>query len=1282
MRKLLILPLLLLLLFAPAAQAGKPQLTLMIYMTGSNLESEYFAATSDIQEMISSRYNQQEVTVLIMTGGSEKWWTPGISAEHLSIHRLERAKLVLEKDYPLASMAAPNPLTALLEYGYTHHPAEKYALIIWDHGSGPVNGVCMDTLFSGDMLLPWELNAALAASPFGGDNKLEWIGFDACLMANAETAVLLAPYARYMIASQETEPGRGWNYQFLKGIETDATGADTGRRIIDLYYDTGMTHTPTNNITLSLIDLSRIPAVQEAADAFFHVLNMNLTAENFSSVSVRRQSARGVGRAANSESDYDLVDLTSLATHYAAFAPQEARALTQALADAVLYSRSNIDELAGLSVYHPFYNKASYLSRWRADYQHSALSGNYLRYLDTYANIWLGEQLTSWRRLQPVLTVQPGGQTISLQLTASQLANFASAELVVLYASENYGYGFIYREAVNPPDENGVLSITYRGQQLIQVDQDGNPLADGLSYFLLDDHIVLVGDLSRYNRGPIEHKTMFLHFRPREDGALEFLYMEELLDNGLLNARHNVNLDDWEYFDVLYNNRVPTANAEGDMLPFEQWDDSAWYQWRPLDLRSGLQLRFSSTQSGSSDLAALIHITDTQGNLHATPLVPLQHLQSVYVDVPDQLLLDDGRCSILLTGYEVVSSDLQPVIKLRVRVTNKMSEPLKLHLESMRLNRCVPTFSPQADAAHDGIAPGATQDVLFSVPLAALEQIRTAAVDELVLCGYTVGETWDTKQDFTTLPLTLDFDFSAVITLPEEPQILAGGEQDGVALELLALRTDSADMLLADMRITNRTGGDIQLSLRDYRINRFQGPHTASVIHLPASCSGFLTVRFANLLAPTAWNAAAFCEDLFSAMQLSSIHSLSTSWTLTAGDDERTLDFTFPLTPAFDYAQARYTPMDGPLDCISLYEDDSLSVQLAGFAAYRDNISIVLRYENRTAAERRVKWTHASANGVAENTILLSEVVLPANTIRLASLNITPDGLSADLPGGLTEIELGLNVFGEDGSVLMQDRYHIDVCSPPAENGCFYADQLQLEVLEHRAAAFGPILEPALLLPEQPQAHRVTLSARTSRQAASAEAHLILIQDDLFIPVVSGIPLQETAPGLWEAGYCGLYVGMAGEPTDNFWVVEDIQTDDAGETWTLGMMTSRPTDHEQYLQRRTTLRLSGGAAALTDLTSISMPEMYRQLYTYAGAYIPQRAQDGQLVRFGDMPQKEYALWTSGFSTASTPARFALLPVQDFPGQVYVLYSFTFPDGSGCSLEPVPYPQAGTSAGEP
>ena len=57
-----------------------------------------------------------------------------------------------------------------------------------------------------------ELEQALQNSPFNEQNKLSFIGFDACLMATVDVADTFSDMGKYLVASEELEPGNGWYY--------------------------------------------------------------------------------------------------------------------------------------------------------------------------------------------------------------------------------------------------------------------------------------------------------------------------------------------------------------------------------------------------------------------------------------------------------------------------------------------------------------------------------------------------------------------------------------------------------------------------------------------------------------------------------------------------------------------------------------------------------------------------------------------------------------------------------------------------------------------------------------------------------------------------------------------------------------------------------------------------------------------------------------------------------------------------------------------------------------
>ena len=71
---------------ARAAQSEK-KLTVILYMCGSNLESDNGAATADITEILRSRYNSEAVNVIAMLGGTRKWWG-GMDAQETAVYEI------------------------------------------------------------------------------------------------------------------------------------------------------------------------------------------------------------------------------------------------------------------------------------------------------------------------------------------------------------------------------------------------------------------------------------------------------------------------------------------------------------------------------------------------------------------------------------------------------------------------------------------------------------------------------------------------------------------------------------------------------------------------------------------------------------------------------------------------------------------------------------------------------------------------------------------------------------------------------------------------------------------------------------------------------------------------------------------------------------------------------------------------------------------------------------------------------------------------------------------
>ena len=194
--------LLILAVFSASADTAEPgrKLTLMVYLCGSNLESEYGSASADLREMMAAQADPQKVSVLVMAGGSSFWRT-GFDSRQTSILEIGKMNSRQVWSGEAQDMGDPETLAGFLRFGTERYPAEDYALILWNHGGGPLGGVCWDELFSMDSMTLSELTEALGEANL--PRKLSWIGFDACLMGSAEVASAVSPYAEYMIASQE-----------------------------------------------------------------------------------------------------------------------------------------------------------------------------------------------------------------------------------------------------------------------------------------------------------------------------------------------------------------------------------------------------------------------------------------------------------------------------------------------------------------------------------------------------------------------------------------------------------------------------------------------------------------------------------------------------------------------------------------------------------------------------------------------------------------------------------------------------------------------------------------------------------------------------------------------------------------------------------------------------------------------------------------------------------------------------------------------------------------------
>ncbi len=188
------------------------------------------------------------------------------------------------------------------------YPADHYALILWNHGTGPIEPVMRSALSSSDIfsltnshdlfdrkyssfspfahyktsltqqiykgicfndasgkfLTEQHLCAALKTicSTSLQGKKFDIVGFDACLMSMIEIAVAIQPYTAHMVASQDVERGTGWDYHYAlyPFLSTTITPSCFGAHLVHAY---AKAYKKTSDYTQTCLALENIHLLTE-----------------------------------------------------------------------------------------------------------------------------------------------------------------------------------------------------------------------------------------------------------------------------------------------------------------------------------------------------------------------------------------------------------------------------------------------------------------------------------------------------------------------------------------------------------------------------------------------------------------------------------------------------------------------------------------------------------------------------------------------------------------------------------------------------------------------------------------------------------------------------------------------------------------------------------------------------------------------------------------------------------------------------------------------------------
>lgn len=385
MKKVVCCAALLLLVFVLCcAQADGKTTTLLVYMCGADLQE---AGCEDLVEMAEVEAGNA-INVVVLAGGAREWASEDLKGNSRTLAVIRDGYFEKLEDWGQASMGNPESLEEFLSYGLTEYPADRMIVVLWDHGAGSEGGVCFDETADDDSLTVTEIDGVLnSVEDSVPDCHINIFGCDACMMATYEMAAMLSHHnIGYYVASEELEPGTGWDYTAWLDLlkqDPDIADPDLCGAIVESFMETGLSNDPDDYLTLSAVKLSEVAALESSMEKFAAIMAGQVQGGNLSAV--RRGRSRMYTFGSFADASWDMVDLGAVLDAYAQFDSETATEAKRNLSKAVIASlqTDNLDTCCGLSILLP-QDTAESFDEYRAGFDLSAVIPNWVAFVSDY----------------------------------------------------------------------------------------------------------------------------------------------------------------------------------------------------------------------------------------------------------------------------------------------------------------------------------------------------------------------------------------------------------------------------------------------------------------------------------------------------------------------------------------------------------------------------------------------------------------------------------------------------------------------------------------------------------------------------------------------------------------------------------------------------------------------------------------------------------------------------------------------------------------------------------
>lgn len=449
--------------------------TIMLYVVGSDLESNGGLATVDLDSINYNKMDSENVNIVMLAGGTNQWHNSYIDSTETSIYELTSKGFEKTKQQEIKNMGSADVLSDFLNYVYENYKTDKYDLIFWNHGSAII-GSEFDEI-SDDYLSLDDLKKGLSASPFNANNKIENVIFRTCLSGTIEMADVFSDFSEYLVASEEITLGSGMSsvLNFINEIETSDEGYDVGLKFINAYqqqikkikvFDDDYIYS-----TYSIVDLSNIDLLIERLNDF--ITDVDVT-NNYNDIAKIRSNLYQYGYEQGGVSYFDMVDLYNLVDGIKDLSLNKAQKVLDTIEKTVVYNYATNDNSRGMSIYFPFNGNNSEKSMLLSLYRNFYSLDEYNKFISKFNNIQSEiSKNYSFVSNKTSSQITNDGADFTLELTDEQKETFANAQYIVFRDNKDGYYEPIYKGKSVSLDENTLkANIADRQLKVISTNEE------------------------------------------------------------------------------------------------------------------------------------------------------------------------------------------------------------------------------------------------------------------------------------------------------------------------------------------------------------------------------------------------------------------------------------------------------------------------------------------------------------------------------------------------------------------------------------------------------------------------------------------------------------------------------------------------------------------------------------------------------------------------------------------------------------------------------------------